>query len=79
MHVLLLGPSHKNDQHRDFLERRGVKVTSWDGELDIRELVENKIDWIISNGYGPVIKEPIISEYRGRIVNIRPAYLPDGY
>jgi methionyl-tRNA formyltransferase len=33
-------------------------------------------DWIVSYGYRHIIKEPILSKYRGRIINIHIGYLP---
>lgn len=45
-----------------------------DGELT--EDDQAHWDWIISYGYRKIIKEPFISNYRGRLLNLHISYLP---
>ena len=45
---------------------------------ELEELNAWPTDFIISNGFAPIIREPFISAYRSRIINIHPAYLPGG-
>ena len=50
----------------------------WNEELARVKLDEWGIDFIVSNGFGPIIKEPILTNFKEKIVNIHPAYLPHG-
>lgn len=78
MRILLLGPDWRNQRIIDFLEARNCHVISYTDVVSIEFLVDNKINFIISNGYAPIIKEPIITEYWHRIINLHPTYLPYG-
>jgi formyltetrahydrofolate-dependent phosphoribosylglycinamide formyltransferase len=46
------------------------------GDAYIKELKENKIDWIILAGFLWKIPDALINTYRNRIINIHPALLP---
>ncbi|MDR3516849.1 MAG: formyltransferase family protein [Azospirillaceae bacterium] len=46
--------------------------------MTLAELRAMAVDFIISSGYAPIIKEPIISDYAGRIINLHNTYLPYG-
>lgn len=78
MKILVLGPESKNRGIMSFLRAQGHEVELTLDQVDIGQLRESKIDYLISNGYAPILKEPIISEYPHRIINIHPAYLPEG-
>ena len=78
MKILVLGPESKNRGIVSFLQSEGHEVELTVDPIDIGQLRESKIDYLISNGYAPILKEPIVSEYQRRIINIHPAYLPDG-
>ena len=48
-----------------------------EGEIALVELLQkNSIDWVILAGYMRVVKEPLLSAYDGKIVNIHPSLLP---
>ena len=78
MKILLLGPDGRNEKVKSFLLAQGLEVLSCNQRLGLEFCKHNDVDWIISNGYAPIIKEPIISKYPRRILNLHPAYLPFG-
>jgi phosphoribosylglycinamide formyltransferase-1 len=48
-----------------------------EGETALVELLkENAIEWVILAGYMRVVKDPLLSEFPNRIVNIHPSLLP---
>ena len=48
-----------------------------EGEAELlARLRQAQVDWVILAGYMRVIKEPLLSAYAGRIVNIHPSLLP---
>ena len=48
-----------------------------EGETALVELLrQHHIDWVILAGYMRVVKEPLLSAFPGRIVNIHPSLLP---
>ena len=78
MKVLALGPDWRNHEIITVLTELGHDVKMWNEELAHLKLDEWGIDFIISNGFGPIIKEPILTSFNEKIVNIHPAYLPHG-
>ena len=78
MRVLLLGPESRNVDVENFLLSQNDEVISCNNKLSLNFLKENKIDFLISNGYGPIIKNPIISEYKNKIINMHISFLPYG-
>ncbi len=78
MRVLLLGPESRNVDVKNFLLSQNDEVISFNNKLRLDYLRENKIDFLISNGYGPIIKNPIISEYKNKIINMHISFLPYG-
>lgn len=47
------------------------------GEERLVELLrEHGVEWVILAGYMRVVKEPLLSAYAGRIINIHPSLLP---
>jgi len=78
MNILLLGPSERNKNIKDFLISRGNNIVSTTKVINLGFLSENQTEFIISNGYAPIIKEPIITAYKNKIINIHPTYLPYG-
>lgn len=78
MNILLLGPDWRNQGIRTFLEARGCRVTTYTEPLTLAFCRQLSTDWIVSNGYAPIIKEPVIGAYHRRIINLHPAYLPHG-
>jgi phosphoribosylglycinamide formyltransferase-1 len=48
-----------------------------EGEIDlVKMLRDHEIDWVILAGYMRVVKEPLLSAYPNRIINIHPSLLP---
>jgi len=78
MNILLLGPDSRNKRIKEFLLEQNHIVISTTEEITLEFLEKQKIDFIISSGYAPIIKGPIISEYQHRIINLHISYLPYG-
>jgi phosphoribosylglycinamide formyltransferase-1 len=48
-----------------------------EGETALLSLLEESaIDWVVLAGYMRVVKEPLLSAFAGRIINIHPSLLP---
>ncbi len=78
MKILVLGPQDRNRRIIEFLESQDNTVMRRTEEVTIDFLKENNIEFIISSGYAPIIKEPIISEYQKKIINLHNSHLPYG-
>ena len=78
MNILILGPESRNKYLIDFFRERGYKFSRTTEPVTLEYLRDSQVDYMISYGYAPVVKPPVISEYRHRIVNVHPAYLPEG-
>ena len=77
MKILILGPFKRNERIIEkLLEKHEIEIN--DQEINLRYLIDNKIEFIISNGYAPIIKSDVLKDYAKKIINIHPAYLPDG-
>lgn len=53
-----------------------TKLSPEGEETLVRLLKEHRIDWVILAGYMRVVKEPLLSAYAGKIINIHPSLLP---
>lgn len=78
MNVLLLSPYPRNKVIHQFLLEKKCNVLAWTDLITLDFLLENKIDYLVSNGYAPIIKEPIISHFKHKIINVHATYLPFG-
>ncbi len=78
MNVLILGPDGRNARIRSFLENKNHLVIVTADEVGLDFLEQNDIDLVISSGYAPIIKEPMVSAYQGRIINLHISHLPYG-
>jgi phosphoribosylglycinamide formyltransferase-1 len=48
-----------------------------EGENTLVELLrQHRIEWVVLAGYMRVVKEPLLSAFTGRIINIHPSLLP---
>jgi phosphoribosylglycinamide formyltransferase-1 len=48
-----------------------------EGEIALLELLrKNEIEWVVLAGYMRVVKEPLLSAFPDRIINIHPSLLP---
>lgn len=77
MNILILGPEERNKNIIEFLSDEN-NIFQTEDKITLEYLKENNIDFLISNGYAPIIKEPTISEYKHKIINIHPTFLPYG-
>lgn len=78
MHVIILGPPARNAEIGRFLEGKGCTVTLREPLVTLDELRALAVDFIISSGYAPIVKPPIIDAYPGRVINLHNSYLPYG-
>jgi folate-dependent phosphoribosylglycinamide formyltransferase PurN len=78
MNILVLGPENRNSRIIQTLIDCGHNVKNTEEIINIKILLSWKIEFIISNGYAPIISVEVVSEYNEKIVNIHPAYLPEG-
>jgi phosphoribosylglycinamide formyltransferase-1 len=46
------------------------------GERLLNQLSSHRIDLVVLAGYMRLVPEPVVNEYRGRMVNVHPALLP---
>ncbi len=74
MIILFLG--YKNSSLISFLREDANVVIHREEKINLEYVVSNNIDRIISYGYWPIIKEPILTAYAGRIINLHISYLP---
>lgn len=70
MKVLLLGPHSKLLMPTLLADNEDWVVTGTDDFFPV------PVDFIISFGYRKIIKEPTLSEFAGRMINIHTGYLP---
>jgi len=78
MKILILGPQSRNQNIIDFLISLNNEVMPYEDVITVKFLKKNKIDFIISSGYAPIVKEPVILEYKNKIINLHNTYLPYG-
>ena len=78
MKILLLGPVRRNANIKNFLTSHGNDVSISTAEITLEQLEKGNVDWVISSGYAPIIKEPIILKYKNRIINLHNSLLPYG-
>lgn len=78
MNILLCSGAPRSTRVRDFLRTRCDRLLETAGAVDLATLRADKIDWIVSHGYGPIFREPVLPAYAGKIVNIHNTYLPWG-
>lgn len=78
MKILILGPQSRNERIISFLEEMGNSTSITEEPIDLAFAEKNEIEFLVSNGYAPILKPPLITEYAGRIINIHPSYLPYG-
>jgi len=78
MNILILGPESRNEHVIEFFESKGYNLSLTTEPISLEFLDENNIDFLISYGYAPVLKPPVTTVYRNRIINIHPAHLPEG-
>jgi len=78
MRILILGPESRNKSIKSFLVSKGHDVLVTEDEISVGFLKENEIDFLISSGYAPIVKPPVILAYPKRIINLHISYLPYG-
>jgi len=78
MKVLILSNDDIKDADAmpDYLRECGDEPMRYNRKISLDFLRENKIDFIVSDRHRHLIKEPILSQYDGRIVNLHPSFLP---
>jgi len=77
MNLLILGPEQRNKNIIGSLKKEH-QVYRTEDEITLDYLTNNGIEFIISNGYAPILKHSITKKFKNKIVNIHPVYLPQG-
>ena len=78
MKIQVLGSRARNARVIGFLEQRGCDVRQGEDLPAFEDVQAWGANYLISNGFGPIVREPLLSAYTGRIVNLHPAFLPYG-
>lgn len=78
MRILLASRVQDYQPVYDFLREKRYEVVYTENRFDLPWLQAQGIDCIVSYCYGPIIKPPVITVYKQRIVNIHNSYLPYG-
>jgi folate-dependent phosphoribosylglycinamide formyltransferase PurN len=78
MNILILGPESRNRRIIEFLSDKDHDVSVYEDSINLDFLASRKIEFLISNGYAPILKPPVTTEFAGRIINIHPSFLPYG-
>src|SRR5262245_47929427 len=76
MVVLLLSPYPEGII--DVLTDEGDVVTIVGQPLDLEGEQKRDAEWIVSYGYRHILREPLLSAYAERIINLHISYLPWG-
>jgi methionyl-tRNA formyltransferase len=77
--VLLTHPDIEDaDKLIDFMTSRGDDVNVLTERISMEHLETNNIEFLVSYSHRFLIKEPVLSEFDGRIINLHPSYLPYG-
>ena len=77
MKIQILGPTSRNNEIAKHLSREhDVFVT--EEQIGLSDLESKRINFLICNGYAPILKPPITDIFKKRIINIHPASLPNG-
>lgn len=78
MRILLLGPEVRNASLLRFLTGHGHEVFITEDPIDLEFVQREGFAFVISNGYGPILKPPLTTEFTGKIINVHPSFLPFG-
>ncbi|MDD4951775.1 MAG: GNAT family N-acetyltransferase [Desulfovibrionaceae bacterium] len=76
--MLLLTGAPRSDRVKDFLSGRGDSVIECDRPLTLEACRDLGVDFMVAHGYGFILKEPVVSAYENRIVNLHNTFLPWG-
>ncbi|WP_022852175.1 formyltransferase family protein [Limisalsivibrio acetivorans] len=76
MNILLLTDSTQANPLAEWLEERERKVTVHTGGITLAEALESDPGFIISVFYEHSIPGNLLDEFRNRIINLQPSYLP---
>lgn len=74
MNVLIL--SQRHNSIGPIIQAQGDTVQYATGPITADDFIGSPIDFIISYGYRHIIKEPILSAFRGRLINLHISLLP---
>ena len=78
MNILILGPQARNQEFQKYLVARGHHVRTLITPLSIAECEREKIDFLISSGYAPIIRREVIARFPRKIINLHATFLPWG-
>lgn len=80
MRVVLLTNKDIEDAYKliDFIKSAGDEVIVLTKRVSMEFLEQEKIDIVLSYSHRFLVKEPVLKEYDGRMINLHPSYLPYG-
>ena len=78
MNLLLLTGAPRSDRIKNFLMDQADSLVVCDKPLTLEYCQQKKIDFMVVHGYAPIIKTPVVSAYRHKIVNLHNTFLPWG-
>lgn len=76
MNVVILGPAQRNAAICGYLGETGHKCRSTEAPVSVGEL--GGVDWLVVNGYAPILKPAVIAHMGKRVINVHPSHLPYG-
>jgi methionyl-tRNA formyltransferase len=76
MNILILGPAQRNSAIAQYLTSTGHQCRSTEAAVSPEELTG--VDWLVVNGYAPILKQAAITLMKNRVINVHPSHLPYG-
>jgi len=76
MNILILGPAQRNSAIAQYLISTGHQCRSTEAAVSLEELIG--VDWLVVNGYAPILKQAAITQMKNRVINVHPSHLPYG-
>jgi methionyl-tRNA formyltransferase len=74
MKILFLG--YPNSPLIDFLQKQEDEVLFTKDKINASFILDNKIDFVVSYGYGHLIKEDVLRILPNKVINLHISYLP---
>lgn len=74
--AFILKRARKHGIKTVFVDRKKFDGSEGFNKAILEALMENKAELVLLIGYMRIVKEPLLSAYKGRIMNIHPSLLP---
>jgi methionyl-tRNA formyltransferase len=78
MNILYLtnNSADKKEEILDFLFLHHNNIQIYTRKINLEFIISNKVDFILSDRYGHVIPEDVITYLKDQVINTHPSYLP---